>query len=470
MGLPAEETGNDRYIAELGLLGACLSSASCYRVAAAVLHADHFSDALNARTFAAIAHGAGAGLDHFPLTAHVIGGVRDDPNLAEVKMTASQFVARALAHAIPAIGVAQAARLIRFDFLDVQLTQAHEARDLSEIQRLSAEMAKLAEVKSGDDTGMESIGAVSERVVTEINEAYQRGQAPKDFAPCGLSDLSRMIGGWRRKRLYIIAGRPGMGKSTLALSSLLRTAIAGHGVMLFSLEMSRRELTEMALCDLAWSSSRRIEYRDIGIHAVADDGFADKFEAICEVRPMFNSLPLAISDRGGLTVAAIRSEAMEYAGRLAGDGKRLDVICIDHLGLIRSSTTYRGNKVAETEEVSADLKVLAKDMDCAVVALCQLSRQVEGREDKRPTMGDLRWSGAIEQDADVIMFPYRPEYYLKRKLDDAEDENERLEKLERHRNQLELLIEKHRGGPTGVVELFCDVGCAVVRDGVMRHG
>lgn len=99
-----------------------------------------------------------------------------------------------------------------------------------------------------------------------------------------------------------------------------------------------------------------------------------------------------------------------------------------------------------------------------MVALAQLNRSVEGRDDKRPGMADLRWSGAIEQDADVIMFPYRPEYYLRRQEEDGDKEMERQRKLTAARNKLELIIEKHRGGPTGAVELFCDVGCAVVKD------
>jgi replicative DNA helicase len=163
-------------------------------------------------------------------------------------------------------------------------------------------------------------------------------------------------------------------------------------------------------------------------------------------------------------MAEIRSKAQQYAQRFEAWGKRLEVICVDHLGLVKASSAYRGNKVAETEEVSGDLKRLAKEMDCAVIALAQLSRQVEGREDKRPTLSDLRWSGAIEQDADVIMFPYRPEYYLRRTEEDADKEMKRQEKLAKVQNRLELLIEKHRGGSTGQVDLFCDMGCAVVSD------
>jgi replicative DNA helicase len=256
----------------------------------------------------------------------------------------------------------------------------------------------------------------------------------------------------------------GMGKSTLALSSLLRTALKGHGVMFFALEMGKQELSEMALASLAYRTGTRVEYRDISMANVGRDGFVQHFEAVSEVAPTFNSMPFFIDDRQGLTVAEVRSQAAQYAQRLASEGKRMDVVCIDHMGLLRASQSFGGNKVAQTEEVSNDLKRLAKELDCAVVALAQLNRSVEGRDDKRPGMADLRWSGAIEQDADVIMFPYRPEYYLRRQEEDGDKEMERQRKLTAARNKLELIIEKHRGGPTGAVELFCDVGCAVVKD------
>jgi len=263
----------------------------------------------------------------------------------------------------------------------------------------------------------------------------------------------------------VIAGRPGMGKSTVALSFLLRTALKGHGVMFFSLEMSREELTEMALCDLSWRGSTRVEYRDIQGSRVMDTGFVARFESISEVRPLIESAPFMIADQPGLTINQIRAQAAQYAQRLSTQGQRLDVICVDHLNLISPSDAYRGNKAAETEEISMSLKRLAKELDIAVISLVQLNRAVEGREDKRPGLSDLRWSGAIEQDADVVMFVYREAYYLERKKhDDMSEESARREILQRKQNNLELIIAKHRGGPCPVLEFYCDMGCAVVRD------
>lgn len=261
-----------------------------------------------------------------------------------------------------------------------------------------------------------------------------------------------------------------MGKSTLSLSALLRTAGKGNGVMLFTLEMGRDEVSEIALCDLAWTRHCRIEYRDINSTAVHKEGFAEKLEKVLQVAPLFNSLPFYINDKGGLTVAEIRTLALQYRQRLVAEGKRLDVICIDHMGLLKSTGQYRGNKVAETEEVSASLKELAKELDCAVLALAQLSRQTEGRDDKRPTLSDLRWSGGIEQDADCVMMVYREEYYLKKEEGDPDKESTRQSKLKACANTLQVFIEKQRGGPTGEVKLFCDIGCGVVRDMEVSHG
>ena len=152
-------------------------------------------------------------------------------------------------------------------------------------------------------------------------------------------------------------------------------------------------------------------------------------------------------------------------------GSRLEVLCIDHLGLIKPSSRYAGNKAAETEETSMSLKQLAKDLDIAVVSLVQLNRGVEGREDKRPGLSDLRWSGAIEQDADVVMFVYRESYYLERRRhDDQVQEVEREHKLKEKQNVIELIIAKQRGGTCPIVDLYCDMGCAFISDMERAHG
>lgn len=458
---------DERFLTEVELLGALLSETTSagYHAAAAFVGPEHFSDNFNARLFARLGQGIDQGLQGFPLVAWLISSFRDDDTLAEAKWAASAMVARYVSMACPGIGIEGWARQIRHDSLKVDLNHAVEEADTAAAETIAAEMERLSKAHLTKDEGSQYIGQAAGEVLDNLSQAYAAGGAIKDFAFAGSHELASVIGGWRRGRFYVIAGRPGMGKTTTGLSWLLRTALKGHGVMFFSLEMSRAELTEIALCDLAWSRDRRIEYREISTTATTRPGFEDRFTAIAEASRQFTSMPLMISDRAGQTIADIRSQALQYAQRLETQGKRLEVICIDHLNLIRASDRYQGSKTAETEEVSAALKQLAKELQCAVVCLCQLNRAVEGREEKRPSLSDLRWSGAIEQDADVVMFVYRESYYLERsKHDDLAKENDRLSRLERVRTKLEVTFGKHRGGPCPVLEFYADMGCGVIRD------
>lgn len=461
------DPNDDRFDNEVQLLGALLIHGDpvLCRAAAAIVEPGHFFEGFNARLFDVIGQGVGAGLANFPLVHWVMGQLREDATLREMNTTASSIVAQYCSRACPAIGVEGCARQVRHDALKVQLNNAVEEGDFAASETIAAEMERLSKAHLSKDEGLAHIGQAANQVLENLSRAYAEGGAVKDFAFPGSHDLASVIGGWRRGRFYVIAGRPGMGKTTTCLSWLLRTAARGHGVMFFSLEMGRDELTEIALCDLAWSRSRRIEYREISATATTRPGFEDRFAAISDASQRFNSMPLMISDRPGQSIAEIRSQAQQYAQRLAAQGKRLEVVCIDHLNLIRASDRYQGSKTAETEEVSAALKQLAKELQCAVVCLCQLNRAVEGREEKRPNLSDLRWSGAIEQDADVVMFVYREAYYLERsKHDDMAKENDRLSRLERARNRLEVTFGKHRGGPCPVLEFYADMGCGVVRD------
>ena len=456
-----------RFETERELLGALLAhrDSVSYSAAAAIVGPDSFGDDFNARLFSMIGRGVEQGLYAFPLTAWIIGQLRDDATLKELGTTASQIIARYMASQCPGIAIEGHARQIKHDSLSLALKQAVEDGETGLAEETAAEMERLSRAHLTKDDGASELSLAAHGVLEKLSAAYQSGQPANDFASAGLADLSRTIGGWRRGRFYVIAGRPGMGKTTFGLSTILRTALKGHGVLFFSLEMGRDELTEMALCDLAWRGSSRIEYRDIAASAVLQEGFPRKYESIHDVAPLLNSTPFLIVDKPGMSISEIRSRAMQYAQRLAANGRRLDVVCVDHLNLIAPSDAYRGNKSAETEEISMSLKRLAKELDIAVISLVQLNRAVEGREDKRPGLSDLRWSGAIEQDADVVMFVYREAYYLERKKhDDMAEEGLRKEQLLRKQNSLELIIAKHRGGPCPVLEFYCDMGCAVVRD------
>lgn len=458
---------DDRFNNEVGLIGALLIYADpvLYRSAAAICAPEHFYETFHARLFVTIGRGVDAGLTAFKLVHWIIGELRDDIAVRELKMSGSALVAKYCANAFPAIAVEGAARQAKHDYLNVELVHAVDSGDTAAAEEIAAEMERLSKAHLTKDTGITVLGRASTSVVERLSNAYRDGVVSDDMAWPGSKRLAEVIGGFRRGRMYVIGGRPGGGKTTTGLSLLLRCAAKGHGVMFFELEMGADELTEMALCDLAWSRRGRIEYRDLSNQsAIHSAGFGAKIEAIANANQKLQQIPFVISDIPGLTIAEIRSKAMQYSQKLASQGKRLDVICIDHIGLVKSSSNYAGNKVAETEEVSNSLKALAKELQCAVVALCQLNRGVESRDEKRPGLADLRWTGAIEQDADVVMFVYREAYYLSKPLNDPTEDIIRLDRLREVENKLEVIIAKHRGGPTPVLDFFCDMGCGVVRD------
>lgn len=279
----------------------------------------------------------------------------------------------------------------------------------------------------------------------------------------GLVDLDKALsGGWRRKQYAILAGRPSMGKTTVATSLMLRTAKAGIGVLMLSLEMPTAEVTARAMTDLAYSSTRRIAYNAFRAGKVTDGDMAQMAQA----GATFRKLPIVIDDQRGLSIAEIGARIRAQAQRFEKVGIKLGLVVIDHLGFIKASERYRGNRVHEVTEISAGLGQIAKEQDIALVVLCQLNRGTESRENKRPTLADLRDSGSLEQDADVVIFTYRESYYLERQKFDpgTQAEVQRQAALDGCRNTLELLISKNRNGPTTTVTCFCDMGSNAVRD------
>lgn len=278
----------------------------------------------------------------------------------------------------------------------------------------------------------------------------------------GIDSLDDALGGWRRKQYAILAGRPSMGKTAVATSAMLRTAKAGYGVLYFSLEMPTMALAARCLSDLAWGRDTQVPYAA----ALANNLSERQLAILSEAAALWTGLPVTIDDQRGLTMAEIAARTRAEAQRFERDGKTLGLVVVDHLGLVRPSGRYAGNKVQETGEISDALATLAKDQNVAVLALHQLNRGTEGRDNKRPTLADLRNSGDLEQDADVVCFAYREAYYLERQKYDAgsQQELQRQNDLEACRNTLEVLIAKNRNGPTKAVPLFCDMASNVVRD------
>jgi replicative DNA helicase len=286
--------------------------------------------------------------------------------------------------------------------------------------------------------------------------AYQRDGRLSGLAT-GLDDLDRMMGGLQHSDLVILAGRPGMGKTALATNIAYNIARAWRGdvrpdghietvnggiIGFFSLEMSAEQLATRIISEQTDVASYRIRRGEID---------PSDFDRIAAVAREMESIPLYIDETGGLSIAQLAARARRLKRQ-----RGLDLLVIDYLQLLQGSSRRAAEgRVQEVTEITTGLKALAKELNVPILALSQLSRQVESRDDKRPQLSDLRESGSIEQDADVVLFVFREEYYLKNKEPRAgTDEHFKWQTdMESVHGKAELIIGKQRHGPTGTVQL-----------------
>ncbi len=287
------------------------------------------------------------------------------------------------------------------------------------------------------------LGINSDRMIKEIKpiqEVLVKAQEEIEFlskngaditgVPSGFTDLDRRTTGFHGNELIILAGRPGMGKSALAINmATYMTINAKKSVALFNLEMGATQIVNRMFSSIGQIDSQKLRTGRL------DHNDWKKFN---EALSLLADTKFFIDDTPGITVAEIRSKCR----RLKNSDKGLDCIIIDYLQLISSSNKYSGQRTNEVSEISRDLKKLAMELEVPVIALAQLSRGVEQREDKRPLMSDLKESGSIEQDADIVMFIYCDDYY-------------KFKSKERPTlSPTELIISKHRSGSTGTVDLI----------------
>jgi replicative DNA helicase len=257
-----------------------------------------------------------------------------------------------------------------------------------------------------------------------ITQLYEAG-AEVTGVPSGFRELDRLTSGFQPGNLVIVAARPSMGKSALGLCMAANLAVReGIPVGIFTLEMSKSEVTQRLMCSEAKVESQRLRTGKLAI----DDW--PRLTAACD---KLAKAPLYVDDTGSINLMEIRSKAR----RLKSREPTLGLILIDYLQLMTSGVTVE-NRVQEVSQISRSLKVLARDLDVPIVAMSQLSRAVEQRHDKRPILSDLRESGSIEQDADLVMFIYRDEYY-----------NEESDQ----QGMAEVALAKHRNGPTDTIKL-----------------
>jgi replicative DNA helicase len=448
---------------EQALLGAILVDNQALERVQALIRPEHFYDPLHARIFETMSLAMERGSFALtPLTLHA--AMKADPGLIEVGGTA--YLA-GLAQAAPALpNVRDYARIL------------HDLAVRRSLIRIGEDIVNTAYEAPTEKGPAEQI-AEAEKALYAVSESSKYGEGPLDFhealrravesaekaqarggrisgVTSGFTDIDQLLGGLQPSDLLILAGRPGMGKTALGTNMAFHAARAyiqdmeagaeiprGSPVLFFSLEMAAQQLSARILA----------EQTEIEMWKIRNGRFSEsEWEKFVLTMQELSTLPLFIDDTGGISIAQIAARARRMKRE-----KKIGLIIIDYLQLVEPSRRQE-NRVQEITEVTKGLKTLAKELNVPILALSQLSRGVDSRDDKRPILSDLRESGSIEQDADVVMFVYREEYYLKsREPDPSSAEHAKwLEKCERAHRRAEVLVEKHRHGATNKIDLYFD--------------
>ncbi len=461
--------------AEQALLGAILVNNTAYVRVSEFLLAEHFAEGVHGRIYAAMAKLIERGQIANPVTLKNL--FDQDGALAEIG--GAQYLARLAASMVTIINVEDYGRTIHDLYLRRQLITlgedvVNEAHSY-EIERNAREQIEAAEKRLFDlatmgqsEGGFRPFKSALTEAIVMAEAAFKRSGRTTGVST-GFTDLDKLLGGLHPSDLVVLAGRPSMGKTALATNIAFNAAKAYRPTKLpdgrivsedgavagfFSLEMSAEQLATRVLSEESRVASDRIRRGDVS---------HEDFDNFVQASQKLASVPLFIDDTPALTIAGLRTRARRLMRQ-----QGLGLIIVDYLQLIRGSSDGRGmeNRVQEISEITRGLKALAKELNVPVLALSQLSRAVEQREDKRPMLSDLRESGSIEQDADVVMFVFREEYYLSRgeptrRPEENDDKfNERYtrwrERLEEVHGTGEVIIAKQRHGPIGKVTLRFD--------------
>ncbi len=455
--------------AEQALLGTLLFDNAAYERLGDTLQGRHFYEPFHARLFDAIEEYVRKGMLAEPIV--IMERFKRDPAFEE--LGGIRYLADLVDRAPPAANAQDYGRVVydlalRRDLIRIggEIGRiAHEGGDEGEpieareqIESAEQQLYQLAE-SGAPSTGFISFADALTGAVKMAAEAFERDGGLAGLST-GLTDLDRKLGGLYPSDLLILAGRPSMGKTALATNIAFNVArsyawepqpdgsrktVRGGVVAFFSLEMSAEQLAMRLLADASGVSSDRLRKGEID---------ASEFGRVRDAAIEIQESPLHIDDTGGLSIAKLAARARRLK-RQSG----LDLIVVDYLQLVTASSGNRNdNRVQEVSMITQGLKALAKELGVPVLALSQLSRQVEQREDKRPQLSDLRESGSIEQDADVVMFVYRESYYLSR-AEPREGSPEHLtwqEDMDRLKNLAECIIGKQRHGPIGTVKMSFD--------------
>jgi replicative DNA helicase len=300
-----------------------------------------------------------------------------------------------------------------------------------DIQRVIGSLDAINEIKVNDHK------SISEQLA-EVYEAPWTKQEKKKGVPTGVKRLDLVTNGWQNGEVTIIAARPSMGKSDVMLHLAKHAGWHEYLPLLFSLEMPAESLTSRLIASTGRynRSKMRDPYTDLT---------PKQKETWSDTLGVLEKTKIQIFDQAGQTIPVMRAKVRKMMHQFPD---RKPIIIIDYLGLIKPNEFYGGSANAQITEISKNLKAMAKDFECPVICLAQLNRSVEQRQDKRPMMSDIRDSGSVEQDADVIMFLYREKYYNKESDD----------------NTLELIIAKNRNGPVGTIKTLYNEHTGVIED------
>lgn len=456
--------------AEQALLGAILVNNRTLETVCEFLRPEHFYDPAHGRIFAAANKLIERGQVANPLTLK--GYFEADGDLAAVG--GASYLVDLSASVVTTVNTRDHGKLIRDLYTRRELIEFGEriaatARtqdvDISPADQIQGAERQLFDLATAGEAQRDFVpfGDAIREALDLAETAFRHGGQISGLAT-GLRDLDWRLGGLHETDLLILAGRPSMGKTALATNIAFSVASADVSVGIFSAEMSADQLANRIM-----AAEARVSSEHIRRGAIQEKDFS----RLAEIQQRLTALPLYIDDSAALTISAVRSRARRLK-RTHG----LGLLVIDYLQLLAGSGRSE-NRVQEISDITRGLKAIAKDLDIPVLALSQLSRAVEQREDKRPLLSDLRESGSIEQDADVVMFVYRDEYYLSRseptkRADESEERYyDRKTRWEQRcaevKDVAEVIVAKQRHGPIGTVRLHFDGQLTRFSDLSMNH-
>lgn len=450
--------------AEQALIGALLYDNEVYHRISGIVQSKHFYNPVHVRIFDSIA----VLIERGNLADAIVLKNRFSQDETLVDIGGVEYLALLLDNAPPGSTAPEYAKLILDMAMRRELIRLaddikgnatdpdSDANAQTQITTAESQLYNLAEI-GGTQSGFVSFESALIKSIEMASAAFSR-DGHLSGTSTGLVDLDRQLGGMHRSDLIILAGRPSMGKTSLATNIAFNIAkkfkrekddngiektTEGGVVGFFSLEMSSEQLATRLLAEHSQVPSHKIRRGDIT---------AEQYEHIRDSADEISRLPLHIDDTGGISIGALSARARRLK-RMVG----LDMIVVDYLQLLTGGAgmNANANRVQEVSMITQGLKSLAKELDIPVLALAQLSRQVEQRDDKRPQLSDLRESGSIEQDADVVMFVYREEYYVARS-EPSEGTEEHLkwqEEMEQLHGKAEVIVGKQRHGPIGTIKL-----------------